>query len=412
MDWKPDEETRNASMLQRLDFNVYKSIRDNAVGGATPAAEQVAWRRMFQKVDFIEAFIRMELKAKGGNGTSTSAPTVAADAKRKRGGLKGFRTGMQAQPVDGGIRRGVEVSEAAVSEHGAGTAASTAEEAAAAKAAAAASAAEEAAVAAFSLAYAGDGDMDGQESSSRPLSGEEELAEELFSRLSGSLGHAAVITFGQGRDDDGVDGSPQMVYGFLREGRPHCQQRVDDSEGRDSSRAHEGGHPLWQSPFHERDAGSAWYVARKFRDGDVDGEESDEYMNVGTSALRGLTGSDNTEDTMYYWALRLFVAKLDSKFMLKGTKEKKDLLTIRPQNAGEDGLTYLKACQRREMMVHAGKDDVSKEILRQFIEECVENLRINQGVQDDRAGPDALAVPATEASDLEELGGDRRQQCC
>jgi len=62
--------------------------------------------------------------------------------------------------------------------------------------------------------------------------------------------------------------------------------------------------------------------------------------------------------------------------MLKGDKEKKDLLTSRVQLAGEDGLTFMKACQRRESMVHTGREDVTKDMIRQHIEECVDNLRI------------------------------------
>ncbi|KAK3233969.1 hypothetical protein CYMTET_55749, partial [Cymbomonas tetramitiformis] len=120
-DWGPDEETRKASLLQRLDFDFYKSIRDKyvlprnlaqaapgethssalasgAAGGAEGAAEAMIIKRIFQKLDFVEAYIRMEIKKKGG---ATSPAAVVADAKRKRGGRKGFRTGAHAQPAVG-----------------------------------------------------------------------------------------------------------------------------------------------------------------------------------------------------------------------------------------------------------------------------------------------------------------------
>ncbi|KAK3270018.1 hypothetical protein CYMTET_21563 [Cymbomonas tetramitiformis] len=146
-DWRPDEETRKASLLQRLDFDFYKSIRDKyvlprnlaqvslaelshevgalwvawarhsgsspqaasaeahssalasgATSGAEGAADAEVIRRIFQKLDFVEAFIKMEIKKKNG---ATSPATVVADAKRKRGGLKGFRAGHTAQPAVG-----------------------------------------------------------------------------------------------------------------------------------------------------------------------------------------------------------------------------------------------------------------------------------------------------------------------
>ncbi|KAK3255684.1 hypothetical protein CYMTET_35149 [Cymbomonas tetramitiformis] len=61
--------------------------------------------------------------------------------------------------------------------------------------------------------------------------------------------------------------------------------------------------------------------------------------------------------------------------MTKGTQEKFDLLTSKPQEAGQGELTYVKMWQRREMLLHAGTA-VSDEILRQFIEDCVSHLRI------------------------------------
>ncbi|KAK3233979.1 hypothetical protein CYMTET_55758 [Cymbomonas tetramitiformis] len=153
-DWRPAEETRKASLLQRLDFDFYKSIRDKyvlprnlaqvslaqlshevgalwvawarhfgsspqaapegahssalaseAVGGADGAAAAEVIKRISQKLDFVEAYIRMEIKKKGG---AASPAAVVADAKRKRGGLKGFRSGHAAQPTvgfDGATKR-------------------------------------------------------------------------------------------------------------------------------------------------------------------------------------------------------------------------------------------------------------------------------------------------------------------
>ncbi|KAK3247263.1 hypothetical protein CYMTET_43233 [Cymbomonas tetramitiformis] len=60
---------------------------------------------------------------------------------------------------------------------------------------------------------------------------------------------------------------------------------------------------------------------------------------------------------------------------MKGTQEKFDLLTCKPQEAGQDGLTYVKLCQRREMQLYTGTT-VADVTLRQFIEDCVERLRI------------------------------------
>ncbi|KAK3275658.1 hypothetical protein CYMTET_16221 [Cymbomonas tetramitiformis] len=146
-DWRPDEETRKAALLQRLDFEFYKSIRDKyvlprnlaqvslaelshevgalwvawarhsgsspqaatgethssalasgAAGGAAGAGDAEAIKRIFQKLDFVEAYIKMEIEKKNG---ATSPTAVVADAKRKRGGLKGYRAGMTAQPAVG-----------------------------------------------------------------------------------------------------------------------------------------------------------------------------------------------------------------------------------------------------------------------------------------------------------------------
>ncbi|KAK3237973.1 hypothetical protein CYMTET_51982 [Cymbomonas tetramitiformis] len=135
-----------------------------------------------------------------------------------------------------------------------------------------------------------------------------------------------------------------------------------------------GSVPCARPPFNEREQGSVWRVAKVFEDGDSGGEVSLEYSTSGTS-LRGPTGGDCTIDTQHYWALRALIAELESKFMMKGTQEKFDLLTSKSQEPGQDGLTYVKMCQRREMQLHAGTA-VSDDTLRQFIEDCVNHLRI------------------------------------
>ncbi|KAK3253479.1 hypothetical protein CYMTET_37275 [Cymbomonas tetramitiformis] len=130
-----------------------------------------------------------------------------------------------------------------------------------------------------------------------------------------------------------------------------------------------------RAPFHEMEAGSTWQVARPRVAGDAEGEVSEEYLTVGIS-LKGLVGTDGTEDTQYYWALRAFVAELEEKFMMKGTQEKKELLVSQPQAAHQDGTSFLKACQRRHLQQHVGKAEATVEELRQSIEECVSLLRI------------------------------------
>ncbi|KAK3235225.1 hypothetical protein CYMTET_54552 [Cymbomonas tetramitiformis] len=136
----------------------------------------------------------------------------------------------------------------------------------------------------------------------------------------------------------------------------------------------EGSIPCARSPFNEMNAGATWVIARPATAQDAHGEVSNEYRTNGTS-LKGLTGQDGIHDTQYFYALRGFIAALDKKFMMKGTQEKVDLLTQKPQELGQDGLTYMKMCQRREMQLNTGKV-VSDETLRTFIEDCVENLRI------------------------------------
>ncbi|KAK3265525.1 hypothetical protein CYMTET_25798 [Cymbomonas tetramitiformis] len=136
----------------------------------------------------------------------------------------------------------------------------------------------------------------------------------------------------------------------------------------------EGAAPCARPPFNEMEPGAVWVVARPVTAQDTDGEISDEYLANGIS-LKGLTGPDGTIDSQYYFALRAFVAALDNKFMMKGTQEKVDLLTCKPQEPGQDGLTYVKMCQRREMQLNTGKV-VTDAALRTFVEDCVERLRI------------------------------------
>ncbi|KAK3273151.1 hypothetical protein CYMTET_18608 [Cymbomonas tetramitiformis] len=136
----------------------------------------------------------------------------------------------------------------------------------------------------------------------------------------------------------------------------------------------EGTIPCARPPFNEMNAGTTWVIARPVTNQDAQGEVSNDYLTDGTS-LKGLTGHDGTRDMQYFYALRGFIAALDNKFMMKGTQEKVDLLTQKPQEVGQDGLTYMKICQRREMQLNTGKV-LRDEELRTFIEDCVENLRI------------------------------------
>ncbi|KAK3286464.1 hypothetical protein CYMTET_5966 [Cymbomonas tetramitiformis] len=98
--------------------------------------------------------------------------------------------------------------------------------------------------------------------------------------------------------------------------------------------AYQGSVRCAQPPFHELAPGSTWAVCTVFEEGDEDGEASDEWAGEGTST-KGLTGPDGTEDSHYFWALRAFVAELEAKFLMKGTKEKEDLLIAKPQNIEE-----------------------------------------------------------------------------
>ncbi|KAK3252873.1 hypothetical protein CYMTET_37834 [Cymbomonas tetramitiformis] len=122
--------------------------------------------------------------------------------------------------------------------------------------------------------------------------------------------------------------------------------------------------------------GATWAVCKVFEEGDADGEQSDEWESEGTST-KGLTGTDGTEDSHYFWSLRAFIAELEAKFLMKGTKEKEDLLIAKSQTTEQDGLAYVKSCRRREAALNAGKM-VEDPIVRQDIEECIKGLRIKE----------------------------------
>ncbi|KAK3252293.1 hypothetical protein CYMTET_21988 [Cymbomonas tetramitiformis] len=73
------------------------ALASGATSGAEGAADAEVIKRIFQKLDFVEAYIRIEINKKKGGAASPAA--VVADAKRKRGGRKGFRSGHAAQPA-------------------------------------------------------------------------------------------------------------------------------------------------------------------------------------------------------------------------------------------------------------------------------------------------------------------------
>ncbi|KAK3268619.1 hypothetical protein CYMTET_22886 [Cymbomonas tetramitiformis] len=78
-------------------------------------------------------------------------------------------------------------------------------------------------------------------------------------------------------------------------------------------------------PFHLMDRNATWVVDRPATAEDDDGEVSDEYPRDGNS-LTGLAGCDGKDSAMYYWALRKFVYELNKRFLMRGTKEKNDML--------------------------------------------------------------------------------------
>ncbi|KAK3262036.1 hypothetical protein CYMTET_29089 [Cymbomonas tetramitiformis] len=130
-------------------------------------------------------------------------------------------------------------------------------------------------------------------------------------------------------------------------------------------------------PFHEMKEGETWRVCRPVEANDADGERGGrDYLTEGTST-RGLTGVDATEGAHYFWALRAFVAELEAKFLMKGTKEKEDLLVAKPQTPEQDGMAYVKLCMRRETALNAGKmvEDITT---RQNIEDYIKWLRIKE----------------------------------
>ncbi|KAK3235820.1 hypothetical protein CYMTET_54004 [Cymbomonas tetramitiformis] len=153
----------------------------------------------------------------------------------------------------------------------------------------------------------------------------------------------------------------------------HAFHVLKDLAKRDS---YQGSVRCAQPPFHELAPGTTWAVCKKFEDGDAEGEPSDEWEKEATST-KGLTGLDGTEDSHYFGALRAFIAELETKFLLKGTKEKEDLLVAKSQTAEQDGLAYVKSCRRREAALNAGKS-VGDSIVRQDVEECTKGLRIKE----------------------------------
>ncbi|KAK3277921.1 hypothetical protein CYMTET_14104 [Cymbomonas tetramitiformis] len=178
----------------------------------------------------------------------------------------------------------------------------------------------------------------------------------------------------------GDDHSTSVAYdwwcaAYLKDGimASHACHVLKDLTMRD---AFQGSVRCAQPPFHELAPGSTWAVCKVFEEGDADGEESDEWESEGTST-KGLTGTDGTEDSHYFWALRAFIAELEAKFLMKGTKEKEDLLIAKPQTTEQDGLAYVKSCRRREAALNIGKM-VEDPIVRQKIEECIKGLRIKE----------------------------------
>ncbi|KAK3277278.1 hypothetical protein CYMTET_14703 [Cymbomonas tetramitiformis] len=178
----------------------------------------------------------------------------------------------------------------------------------------------------------------------------------------------------------GDDHSTSVAYdwwcaAYLKNGlmASHACHVLKDLTTRD---AFQGSVRCAQPPFHELAPGATWAVCKVFEEGDADGELSDEWESEGTST-KGLTGPDGTENSHYCWALRAFVAELEAKFLMKGTKEKEDLLVAKSQTTEQDGLAYVKSCRRREAALNAGKM-VEDPIVRQDVEECIKGLRIKE----------------------------------
>ncbi|KAK3277595.1 hypothetical protein CYMTET_14409 [Cymbomonas tetramitiformis] len=128
-------------------------------------------------------------------------------------------------------------------------------------------------------------------------------------------------------------------------------------------------------PFHMMDRDATWVVARPATDEDEDGEVSDEYLRDGNS-LTGLTGCDGKESTMYCWALMKFVYELNKRFLMRGTKETNAMLKAVPQTEQQDGVTFVRSCEKRFILLSSTKDTVTGDMRRRAIEECVSLFRI------------------------------------
>ncbi|KAK3253474.1 hypothetical protein CYMTET_25900 [Cymbomonas tetramitiformis] len=99
-----------------------------------------------------------------------------------------------------------------------------------------------------------------------------------------------------------------------------------------------------------------------------------------------LAGEDFATSPAYEWWCAAYekegmvastAFQLEAKFLMRGTKEKKDLLVAKPLTVEQDGLTYSKLCMRREAAVNAGTM-VEDSMTRQNIEECIKLLRIRE----------------------------------
>ncbi|KAK3274112.1 hypothetical protein CYMTET_17687 [Cymbomonas tetramitiformis] len=109
---------------------------------------------------------------------------------------------------------------------------------------------------------------------------------------------------------------------------------------------------------------------------DEDDEEvSDENLRDENS-LTGLTGCDGRESTMYYWVLRKFVYDLNKRILMRGTKEKNDMLKAVPQTAQQGGVAFVRSCKKRFRLLSSTKDTVTGDIRRRAIDECVSLFRI------------------------------------
>ncbi|KAK3259298.1 hypothetical protein CYMTET_31700 [Cymbomonas tetramitiformis] len=141
----------------------------------------------------------------------------------------------------------------------------------------------------------------------------------------------------------GDDHSTSVAYdwwcaAYLKDGlmASHACHVLKDLTTRDSF---QGSVRCAQPPFHELAPGATWTVCKRFQEGDAD--------------------------------------ELEAKFLMKGTKEKEDLLVAKSQTTEQDGLAYVKSCRRRESALNAGKM-VEDSIVRQDIEECIKGLRIKE----------------------------------